>query len=400
MSEFKIPFGGRAHNYTEEEIESVVSVMRTGGTLTQGAHRVEFEERLKTYSGAANAFVVNSATSALELAATLCQLDSRAEIVIPGHTFTSSAYPFAKHGVKIVWADIDSKTHVVSLAQIEKLVSEQTRAILVPHLYGYGCDMNPIREFAAQKDLILIEDAAQAFGVEVDNQKVGTFGDLGIFSFHSHKNITTLGEGGALLVKDDALADLVPMLRHNGHCGFSEPRDDYWIPAMGNLDIPQKDEKLLWPGNYCLGEAECALGTRLLKRADKINSEKRKRAIQFIDALAEFNELRFVRENTRRHNYHLLAAEVIGIDRDAFIRRMAAHHRIQCVVQYYPLYRYPFYKKIGLGDANCPFTDRYFDRMVSFPFSHLLDEAEIDQILEATKESVRHLRSEKIIGSS
>ena len=101
----------------------------------------------------------------------------------------------------------------------------------------------------------------------------------------------------------------------------------------------------------------------------------------------------FVKENTRRHNYHLLAAEVIGIDRDAFIRRMAAHHRIQCVVQYYPLYRYPFYKKIGLGDANCPFTDRYFDRMVSFPFSHLLDEAEIDQILEATKESVRYLRS-------
>ena len=92
MSEFKIPFGGRAHNYTEEEIESVVSVMRTGGTLTQGANRVEFEERLKSYSGAANTFVVNSATSALELAATLCQLDSRAEIVIPGHTFTSSAY--------------------------------------------------------------------------------------------------------------------------------------------------------------------------------------------------------------------------------------------------------------------------------------------------------------------
>ena len=233
MSQFKIPFGGRAHNYTEDEIESVVSVMRTGGTLTQGAHRVEFEERLKSYSGAANAFVVNSATSALELAATLCQLDSKAEIVIPGHTFTSSAYPFAKHGVKIVWADIDSKTHVVSLAQIEKLVSEQTRAILVPHLYGYGCDMNPIREFAAQKDLILIEDAAQAFGVDVDNQKVGTFGDFGIFSFHSHKNITTLGEGGALLVKDDALADLVPTLRHNGHCSFSEPRDDYWIPAMG-----------------------------------------------------------------------------------------------------------------------------------------------------------------------
>jgi dTDP-4-amino-4,6-dideoxygalactose transaminase len=236
MTAFRIPFGGRAHEYTKEEIATVVSVMKSRASLTQGQFRDRFEDKVRQYACVDHAFAVNTATSALDLAATLCQFNPQeeAEIIVPGHTFTSSVYPFAKRGAKIVWADIDLSTHVVSASHLEARLSGSTRAVIVPHLYGYACDMLEISQFAAENRLILIEDAAQAFGVECDGRKVGTFGDFGVFSFHSHKNISTLGEGGMLLVRDEAHATLVPMLRHNGHCSFPQPRDDYWVPAMGD----------------------------------------------------------------------------------------------------------------------------------------------------------------------
>ena len=214
----------------------------------------------------------------LELAAQLCQFKSGDEVIIPAHTFTSSAYPFAKFGANIVWADIELATRVVTAATIEHCITPKSRAVVVPHLYGFGAEMSAIRSLARKHDLLLIEDAAQALGVLVDGQMVGTFGDFGIYSFHSHKNVTTLGEGGMLVTRDFGMSELIPMLRHNGHCPYPADRQDYWIPAMGNVELPVLNGDLLWPGNYCLGEVECALGSVLLDRVDQINKEKRQRA--------------------------------------------------------------------------------------------------------------------------
>jgi len=392
LKPFKIPFSGRGHDYNEDDIATVVEVMKSSVTLTQGANRDQFETKFSAYVDSQSAFAVSSATSALELAATLCQLSAESEVVIPAHTFTSSAYPFARKGAKLVWADIDERTHVVTAEQIEEKLTNKTHVIVVPHLYGYGCDMPSIINLASERGLLVVEDAAQALGVEIEGKMAGTFGEYGIYSFHSHKNISTLGEGGMIVVNNQAQSKILPMLRHNGHCEFLFDRDDYWVPAMGNVDMPILDGQKVWPANFCLGEAQCALGARLLDRIDIINDEKRRRAISFIDALDDFPELSFVRENSRRHNYHLLVARVSGVSRDAFIRRMANTHQIQCVVQYCPLYRYPLYKKLDLGEADCPNTDAFFDNMVSFPFHHSLSEEKITDMLNAVKETLDVLR--------
>ena len=134
------------------------------------------------------------------------------------------------------------------------------------------------------------------------------------------------------------------MLRHNGHCSFNFDRKKYWKPAMGNVDLPELNGEYLWPNNFCLGEIECALGSKLLERIDDINNEKRKRAIYFIDSLKNFSELEFHRVDNLRHNYHLLVARLIGKNRDEIINKMSLMG-IQCAVQYYPLYRYDLYIK-------------------------------------------------------
>ena len=161
---------------------------------------------------------------------------------------------------------------------------------------------------------------------------------------------------------------------------------------MGNVDLPELNEKPLWPNNYCLGEVECALGSKLLDRVDQMNTEKRQRALSFIDSLTDYSELKFHREDSKRHNYHLLVAQMNNRKRDKFIKIMAEEAKIQCVVQYYPLYRYDLYQKAGLGNSNCPNTDYFYDNMISFPFHHMMTDDDFQYLLKSTKITLEKLQ--------
>lgn len=392
MMQFRIKFSGKSHSYSDEEIGIVVQAMKDAEPYTQGKYLKQFEADFCKYIGSPYAFAVSNATAALEMAAQLCQFEPGDEVIIPSHTFTSTAYPFAKKGAKIVWADIDLEARVITAETIKKRLTSHTKAIVVVHLYGYMADMSPIMELAKKNGIVVIEDAAQSMGTDIAGQKSGTFGDFGVFSLHSHKNITTLGEGGLLTVRDDRYAGIIPMLRHNGHCAFPFDREDYWIPAMGNVDFPVLNDEILWPNNYCLGEVECALGSQLLERIDRINNEKRARAMRFIGEMQDYHELGFHRVDSTRHNYHLLVARMRDGSRDQFIRIMAHEYGVQCVVQYYPLNRYPFYQKIGLGEADCPNADIFFDNMISFPFHHWLSDDDFVYMIESAKKALNKLR--------
>jgi len=384
---FRVKFSGKGHDYTQEEIDTVIHALKTADPYTQGMYQQEFEKKFAGYIGCEYAFALNNATSALELAAEICQFEPGDEVIIPVHTFTSSAYPFAKKGANIVWSDIDLHTRVVTPKTIAERLTSKTKAIVVVHLYGYAADMPEIIEIARKHNLMVIEDAAQALGSSIDGKKAGTFGDIGVFSFHSHKNITTLGEGGMIVVKNPDIASIIPMLRHNGHCAFPFEREHYWIPAMSNVDFPELNGNALWPNNFCLGEIQCALGTKLLDRIDKINSEKRKRALYFIDSLKKFDFLEFHRVDSERHNYHLLVGMVKNEKRDDIIKFLAYEKGIQCIVQYCPLNRYPFYQKLGFGEADCPNADLFFDNMISFPFHHWMSDEDFEYMLQSTKEA-------------
>lgn len=390
---FKIPFSGRAHNYTKEEKEVILEAIDNAVPLTQGKYQKKFENKFSKYIDSEYCFAVNNATAALEISAQLCQFKNGDEFICPSHTFTASAYPFIKKGAKPVWADIEIDTRVVSLNTIKKCITPKTKAIVVVHLYGFIIpDIQNIADFCKEKNILLIEDVAQSMGTEINNKKAGTFGDFGVFSFHSHKNMTTLGEGGMLVVNDSKYADIIPMLRHNGHCGWEMERKNYWTPAMGNVDLPKLNDEYIMPNNYCLGEVECALGAKLLDRLDEINEQKRKRAIKFIEELSYANTLVFHKVNSIKHNYHLLVAYVNDNKRDKFMQKISEEKLIQCVVQYYPLNRYDLYKKLGFGYSNCPNTDDLFDNMVSFPFHHMMSDEDFDYLLKSTKEVLEELK--------
>lgn len=390
---FRIDWSRKSHDYTDEEIQAIIGFLRSTDTYTQGACLETFEKEFAGYCGVAHAFAMANCTCALEIAAGLMDLAPGDEVIVPAHTWCSTAIPFIRAGARIVWADIDPDTRLITAETISKVLTQKTKAIVVVHLYGLMAEMDEIMELARKRGLYVVEDCAQSLGAEFKGRKAGTYGDFATFSFHTQKNMTTLGEGGVLCVRDPYRAKRARGLIHNAVEAFEE-QQDYWIPAMSNVVL---DPMGKIPYNFCLTEIQSFTGSLLLKRIDQLNDARIERANRLKEALREFDELSFQKVPPgSRHVFHLLTARYdgsrYGKNRDDLIRHLAYEHKVKAIVQYFPLYRYPFFKDLGLGSADCPNTDRFFDNMVSFPFQVWMSEEDFVYLINAVRESLVTLR--------
>ncbi len=167
----QIDWVNRSHFYTKKELSYLNNFLKNSTSLTQGAELLKFESSLKKYLKVQNINVVSSAAASLEIIALLLQLKKGDEIIIPAHTYCATALPFLRNGAKIVWADIDFKTRVISLEDIKKKITKKTKAIILVHLYGYAIDVFKIKNYLKNKKIKIIEDCAQAFGAEVKGKK-------------------------------------------------------------------------------------------------------------------------------------------------------------------------------------------------------------------------------------
>ena len=388
-----INFQKRSHFYHEDEIQDIVNYLRDSDSLTKGDPLQKFESDLAKYLNLDHNRVIalTSAANALELSAHIAQIDASDEIIIPGHTYTASAYPFVKFTKNIKWADIDLDTRVVNFESIEPHLSPKTKLIVLVHLYGYMVDVEDIKS-KIDENILVLEDSAQSIGASLNGKKAGSLGDISVISFHAHKNMTTLGEGGVLILNKPILdLEALRNLRHNGHASFNFSRDDYWLPAMGNLDLVELNGKPIMPFNFPLTDIQAITGSNLLKRVDGINTIKKNRAKEFIEAIRSITDrLVFNEDYSERNNYHLLVAMANDSSRDEHIRNLY-NLGLQTIVQYYPLYRYDFYKKLGLGKAHCPSTDHFFDNQISFPFSSIMSDDDFKKMLDITKNYFSHL---------
>jgi dTDP-4-amino-4,6-dideoxygalactose transaminase len=389
-----LPWSGRGINYTDEDINIVLETMRIADPLTQGLHLEEFQEIFSKYHSGVPSFAVSSGAAALEISADLIDIKPGDEIIIPAHTYVASAIPFARRGAKLVWADIDIDTRVVTAETISDKITKKTKAIVPVHLYGLCVEMEEIMKLVENTSIWVIEDCAQALGASYNGKKCGTFGHISIYSFHAQKAITTLGEGGMICTKDIQLTQKIPGLRHNGHKSFDNNRKYYWQPAMSSVDF---DIENVWPHNFSIGEVQCALGINLMKRVDKINNKRVEKVEYIINRLLDYSELEFQKKPRNSTNVYTNLCLMYEnprktVNRDALIQILSGTFKIQPVVQNYPLYRYPLMKKAGYGLAECPNTDLFFDNMLSLPFYEWFSNEQIEYLIDSVKKAVVELR--------
>ena len=393
-SGYKVSFPARMRSYSAAEIDAVVDVMKNSESQTQGEQLTRFEAEFKQYTGANHAFGVDNCTNALRLAAIFCRFQPGDEVIVPAYTFCATAIPFVAEGAKLVWADMDQESWAVDAADIERKITDRTKAIVVVHLLGMPADMQAVMEIADRHGLRVIEDCAQAPGASVDGRKVGSFGDFGCFSFHTAKNFTTLGEGGMFTVRSDEDAKAVGALRFNGCCDFEGKRERYWVPAMSNVALNLEG---VWPNNFCLGEAQCAVGRLALARLDETNERLIEQANKVRSALAEVPEISVAKvPDGFRHVFHQCVihfdGSAIGKNRDDLLDVLTREYKIKAIVQYYPLYRYPLFESRGFGEHDCPLLESWWDNSFSLPWWCGISDEILDYMVASLKSTIADLK--------
>jgi perosamine synthetase len=392
-TELKIDFPGIQTRHTREEISRLTDFIAGAKTLTMGPMTREFESKFAFVNGSKFALAVNSATAALELTAIIGQYSPGDEVLLPAHTFTASALPFMRRKCKLVFVDIDPATWLMDLNDMKKKMTSKTKAIVAVHLYGVSLDMHHLMDIANQHQIDVIEDCAQAVGARFKGKCVGTFGRFGCFSFHSQKNITTLGEGGMLVMNSDSDYKKSLGLRKIGSRPF-ENQTKYWLPAMANIIEAVPGEL---PQNYALPEPNAFAGLMLLERLNQISQSRRDQYKEISTALSDFPEISFQQVTKDSEPvFHLLPArysgEKYGKTRDDLIEILFEKYRIKCVTQYYPLYNYELFRNNGYTERNCLEANNFYSQMISIPFWTDMPKEEMSYLIGSFREALNILR--------
>ncbi|VFR43000.1 Lipopolysaccharide biosynthesis protein RffA [plant metagenome] len=373
--EFNRPYmTGKEHLYISEA--KLVNKLAGDGPFTKRCHAW-----LESKSGTRKALLTHSCTAALEMAALLLDISPGDEIIMPSYTFVSTANAFVLRGGVPVFVDIREDTLNLDERLIEAAVTPRTRAIVPVHYAGVACEMDTIMGIAAHYGLSVVEDAAQGVMASYRGRALGSIGTLGAYSFHETKNVIC-GEGGALLVNDEALAFRAEVIREKGTDRsrfFRGEVDKYTWQEVGSSFLP--------------GEITAAFLWAQLEEADRITQDRLASWCRYDKLLAPLEAAGLLRRpfipeacTHNAHMYYVILAE--GVSRQKVLEDLR-HHDIWPVFHYVPLHSSPGGLRYGRAHGGLDVTTRQADRLIRLPLWVGLAEAQQDRVVEALSQSIR-----------
>jgi len=361
---------------TGNELEYIRQVLASGHLGGDGQFTEACSKFLQERFAIPKVLLTPSCTAALEMSAMLCDLSPGDEIIMPSYTFVTTASAFAREGATPVFVDIRPDTLNIDERLIEAAITSRTRAICVVHYGGVACEMDVISEIARKHNLILIEDAAQAVGASYKGRALGSFGDLGTYSFHETKNLTC-GEGGALCINNVDYIERAEILRDKG-----TDRKKFF---RGQVD------KYTWVdtgSSYALGEACAALLLAQLEHIDVIGVARQKAYSNYYNGLIELEnktcfELPLLPDYCES-NFHLFRLLLPTAERrNQFISKLNKVN-IQAIFHYIPLHQSAMGKKL-VGNVSLPITESLSGRLVRLPLYYSITEDEQERVIAATR---------------
>lgn len=365
----RIPYGRQSID--ESDIQAVVDVLRSD-YLTTGPGVLEFERAVCAYTGAKYAVAISNGTAALHAACFAAGIGPGDEVILPPLTFAASANCVLYCGGTPVFADVDEKTYNIDPEEIERKITEKTKAIIAVHLAGHPCDMDRILAIARKHRLLVIEDAAHALGAKYDGKKTGAISDMTTFSFHPVKPITT-GEGGMIVTDNEKFYQSLCLFRSHGitrDASLMKKNDGPWFYQQLNLGY-----------NYRITDIQCALGVSQMKKLDDFIGRRRKIAERYDKAFADCNNIVVpYRLPKTESGWHLYIIQVKNCDRREVFEKLQADG-IGVNVHYIPVYLHPYYQEHGYQNVHCPKAEEIYSRIISLPIFPGLTDAEQEIVI-------------------
>lgn len=360
-------------NISEQDIEAVANVLRSG-MLVQGEQVAAFEREVADYLNVKNVVAVSNGTASLHLALVALGVGAGDEVIVPAFSYVATANVVEIVGAKCVFVDVEKDTFNIDVSGIERLITPRTKAIIPVHEFGLACDISELLKIAEQHDLFVIEDAACALGAKENGKFAGTFGDVGSFSLHPRKAVTS-GEGGLLTTDDDDLAEQFRVLRNHGIKQQSGKTD---FVAAGF--------------NYRMTDFQAALVRGQFARLEEIINRRNELAEIYFENLRGVSEISLPRlPENKTHTWQTFHA-VVGetIERDALIEKLktrgvGANYGAQCI-PFLTFYREKYdlnFKKLF------PNALRAFKQGLALPMFDKLKAEDVRTVSNALKDLIR-----------
>lgn len=351
---------------TPEDVGKVAECCASGWVSGISPYVDQFEKRFAEWNDNKYGVATGSGTTALHLALAALDLPKRSEVIMPSFTMIATANACHYLGLKPVFCEVDPYTWCMSPLSVEMAVTEKTSAIMPVHVYGYPCDMSRIMEIAWNHDLKVVEDCAEAHGAEFKRKRVGTFGDVGCYSFYANKIITT-GEGGMIVTDDEELAEKMKWLRAHA---FGRHGKHYWHEDIGY--------------GYRMGGLQASLGLSQMDRIDYYIEKRRINAWIYKNFLKD-SKLPMSIEREGCKNVYWMFSVLLPEKQRKPVMDHLEKKGIETRTFFYPLHDLPPYKT----EEKLPITHCISEKGINLPSGNKLGQEQIEYVCENLLEVVK-----------
>ena len=363
------PYVGKELDYVRQAVE-VNHKISGDGPFTGLCHKW-----IQEHCDTQKALLTTSGTTALEMAALLCDIKPGDEVILPSFTFSTTATAFVLVGAKLVFVDVRPDTMNIDEKKIERAITEKTRVIVAVHYAGVSCEMDTIMRIAHEHNLLVVEDAVQGVMSSYKGKPLGSIGDFGCFSFHETKNYS-MGEGGALLIKNSKYNDRAEIIREKG-----TNRQRF---LRGQVDKYTWEE---YGSSYLPSDMNAAYLWAELEEADLINDNRLKTWDTYYQALLPLAsggklELPVIPDGCK-HNAHMFYVKLRDLEeRTSFISYLK-DRGITSVFHYIPLHSSPAGMRFGHFDGDDQYTTSESNRLARLPLYFNLEKKDLDYIISS-----------------
>lgn len=361
--------------YGIEEANAMLEVMNEWAPTCNKRVR-EFENKFSSFVGAQYGVATNSWGGAAHLVAIMMNIKEGDEIIVPAMAMSATSNIFIREGAKIVFTEVNPRTFNIDVEKLEEKITPKTKAIIIVHMCGQPCNMDPVLEIVKRHNLLLIQDAAHAPGALYKGKGLGEFGDYVIYSFHQAKNICTLGEGGMVVTNNKEWAEKLKRLRGHG--------SGLYIGVSNRMT-----------------EMQAAVGLIQLDRLPEHNSTRQRLSYYMNNLLSDIEGLLTPLEIPDvyhvYHLYNLLVDEKkLGMTKNELMRFLWKKRRIMAISYYPTVNCLQAYKELGHGEGECPITEEMAARAIAMPMSPRYNEKDIQEMVDGIR-AVVDMRKKGII---